>query len=228
MTNKEKFQKTFDKLHASPEIVTEVLDMMEEQKVVSMKKRFRMPKAAVAAIAMILTLGSGTVAYATDLGGIQEKVKIWFHGVQTEAIFTADNGEYTLSYTDADGNEFEQGGTGEAYDDETGEVRPLTNEELLAQANAPTVSYEEDGSVLVYYKDQVIDVTDQFEDGVCNIQLEIDGKPVDMTIRYQEGYELMMNGEEEAWTYTFEDCEDEIGGFTETGEYILYDAPVEE
>ena len=35
----------------------------------------------------------------------------------------------------------------------------------------PTVEYEEDGSVWVYYYNQKIDVTDSFVNGVCYVKL---------------------------------------------------------
>mgnify|MGYP000838670961 CR=1 FL=1 len=36
MTDEEKFQKTFDKLHASPDVLTEVLKMTAKEQVVPM------------------------------------------------------------------------------------------------------------------------------------------------------------------------------------------------
>lgn len=38
MTDEEKFQKTFDKLHASPDVLTEVLKMTAKEQVVPMKR----------------------------------------------------------------------------------------------------------------------------------------------------------------------------------------------
>lgn len=95
MTDKEKFHKTFEKLHASPEIIMEVLSMTEENKTNSIRKKHRIPRVAVAVMVMILAIGSGTVAYAKDLGGIQRMIQVWIHGDQTDAVFTADNGTYT-------------------------------------------------------------------------------------------------------------------------------------
>lgn len=37
MTDKEKFQKTFEKLHASPKIIAEVINMTENDKIVSIR-----------------------------------------------------------------------------------------------------------------------------------------------------------------------------------------------
>ena len=116
MTDEEKFQKTFDKLHASPDVLTEVLKMTAKEQVVPMKKKRFTPKAAAAIAAVVLAAGSGSAAYAMDVGGIQRIVQVWIHGDQTDAIFNVENGNYTLDYKDADGNDVSQGGGGVAYE----------------------------------------------------------------------------------------------------------------
>lgn len=57
MTDEEKFQKTFDKLHASPDVLTEVLKMTAKEQVVPMKKKRFTPKAAAAIAAVVLAAG---------------------------------------------------------------------------------------------------------------------------------------------------------------------------
>ncbi len=53
-----------------------------------------------------------------------------------------------------------------------GTERPLTPEELMEHLNAPEVSYEDDGSVWIYYYGEKLDITHQFDDdGVCYVQL---------------------------------------------------------
>lgn len=65
MKEKEKFYKTFEKLHASPDILTEVLNMTADSKVVSIKKKKkRFSHVAVVAIACLALAGAGTAAYA--------------------------------------------------------------------------------------------------------------------------------------------------------------------
>ena len=109
MTDKEHFQRIFDKLHASPDVLTEVLNMATKGKIEPMKKKRFIPKVAVAVVALVIAIGSGSVAYATDLGGIQRIVQVWIHGDQTDATFTVENGSYTLDYKDADGNVLAEG-----------------------------------------------------------------------------------------------------------------------
>ena len=182
MTDREKFQKTFSKLHASPDLLTEVMEMAE-------KRRYHIPKVAVAAIACVVILGSGTAAYAMNVGGIQRTIQIWIHGDQTDAQFVVEDGSYTLDYEDENGEAVHRGGGGVAIEDD-GTERSLTEEELMEEINSPEVEYEEDGSVWIYYKNQRMDITDKFEDGVCYVELK-DGDTIQyMTVKYQNGYAL--------------------------------------
>ena len=193
MTDKEKFQKIFDKLHASPDVLTEVLNMTTEKKVVPIRRKRYMPKIAVAVAALVLVVGTGSVAYAMDLGGIQRIIQVWIHGEQTNAIFTIENGTYTLDYTNENGEEVHRGGGGVAFN-EDGSERYLTEEELWSEINAPDVQYEEDGRVMVYYLNQQMDITDKFEDGICYLQLQVDGETRYMTVKYQNGYAMSPHG----------------------------------
>ena len=182
MTDREKFQKTFSKLHASPDLLTEVMEMAE-------KRRYHIPKVAVAAIACVVILGSGTAAYAMNVGGIQRTIQIWIHGDQTDAQFVVEDGSYTLDYEDENGEAVHRGGGGVAIEDD-GTERSLTEEELMEEINSLEVEYEEDGSVWIYYKNQKMDITDKFEDGVCYVELK-DGDTIQyMTVKYQNGYAL--------------------------------------
>lgn len=193
MTDKEKFQKTFDKLHASPDVLTEVLNMTTEKKSVPIRRKRYAPKVAAAVAALVLIVGSGSVAYAMDLGGIQRIVQVWIHGDQTNAIFTIDEGTYTLDYTDENGKEVHRGGGGVAFN-ANGSERPLTEEELWSEINAPKVEYEDDGRVIVYYLNQQMDITDKFENDICYLQLQVDGETRYMTVKYQNGYVMSPHG----------------------------------
>lgn len=187
MTDKEKFQKTFEKLHASQDLLTEVLNMTEEKKVISMKKR-KISRIAVAALTLTLVISMGSVAYAKDFCGIQRIVQIWINGDCTDAVFTVDNGTYTLDYTDANGESVQQSGGGVSMDQD-GTERPLTAEELLDDINnVPDVVYDEDGSVWIYYRDQKWEITDKFEDDFCYVKLIVDGETKYITAMYHNGY----------------------------------------
>ena len=184
MTNKERYQRTFSALHTSAACPKEVNAMTKT-------KRFRPAKVLALCAAVVLILGLATVAYAANVGGIQRNVQMWFHGDQTDAVLTVEQGEYTeysATYVDEEGNTHEIGGGGVAYDI-FGRPQPLTEEDIMEHLNAPQVEYEEDGSVWVYYCEQRLEISDKFdEEGVCYVQLTKDGKPLYMTVKYQGGY----------------------------------------
>lgn len=183
MTEKERFQRAFMPLHASPDTMTEVMKMTERK-----TKRPALRRAATIGLAAALVLALGSIAYASDLGGIQRTVQLWIKGDQTDAVMTIDQGHYTIDYTDKDGTEHEMGGGGVAIEDD-GTERALTEEELFEHLNQPEVEESEDGTVTVYYLDQSLDVTDKFnEDGVCYVQLEGGKKTIYMTIKRGNGY----------------------------------------
>ena len=183
MTEKERFQRAFAPLHASPDTMTEVMKMTERK-----TKRPALRRAATIGLAAALVLALGSVAYASDLGGIQRTVQLWIKGDQTDAVMTIDQGRYTIDYTDENGTAHEMGGGGIAIEDD-GTERALTEEEMLEHLDEPEVEEREDGTVTVYYLDQKLDVTDKFnEDGVCYVQLEGGEKTIYMTIKRGNGY----------------------------------------
>lgn len=192
MTDREQFQAVFDKLHASPDVLTEVLNMTIKENAVPFRKKRFTPKIAAAIAALVLAVGGGSAAYAMDLGGIQRTVQVWIHGDQTDATFTVENGSYTLHCKDADGNEVTRGGGGVAY--ENGTERPLTADELLEEINVPEVEYKEDGTVWLYCFDQKMEITDNFEDDICYVQLEVDGQTQYITVKYKDGYAMSPHG----------------------------------
>ena len=70
-------------------------------------KRPALRRAATLGLAAALVLALGSVAYASDLGGIQRTVQLWLNGEMTDATLTVNEGSYTLRYPDKDGTERE-------------------------------------------------------------------------------------------------------------------------
>lgn len=187
MTDKEKFQKTFEKLHASQDLLTEVVNMTEEKKVIPMKKR-NISRIAVAALTLTLAISIGSIAYAKDFLDIQRIVQIWINGDCTNAVLTEDNGTFTLDYTDQNGESVQQSGGGVSMNQD-GSARPLTAEEFLDDINnVPDVVYDKDGSVWIYYRDQKWEITDKFEDDFCYVKLTVDGETKYITAMYHNGF----------------------------------------
>ncbi len=157
-------------------------------------KRNYKNKAVVLAAVLVFGLGIGSIAYAADIGGIRETISIWIHGKETEADFDAENGSYSLEYTDENGEKHNVSGGGVALGGMFRKERPATKEELMAELNAPDVDYREDGKVIVYFLDQAVDITDRFKDDICRLQLDDNGKPLFMTVKYGEGFAASPNG----------------------------------
>lgn len=181
MTNKQRYQRTFSVLHASEDCLMEV-------KAMKRTKKIHVSRLAAVCAAVVMVVGLATAACAADVGGIQRSIQIWINGDQTDAVLDVQGSEYTVTYQDEDGVAHEIGGGGVAYDGLGGE-RPLTEEEIMEQLDSPDVQYRDDGSVWVCYHSEKIEITDRFdEDGICYVQLNTDGGPLYLTIKYDEGY----------------------------------------
>lgn len=187
MTNKEKYKQVFSAIQASDNFSLEVEKMERTNK----KHKFKAIVAAVAACVMLV--GSATVAYAADVGGIQRTIQLWIHGDQTEATIQFDgNGNYSMDYTDKQGNVKHQGGGGVSFAPDGTEI-PASEEDLMEQLTAPDVRYEDDGTVCVYWFGQNIDITDKFENDVCYVKLVNGDDVLYMTVKYQNGYATSPN-----------------------------------
>lgn len=182
MTNKEKYKQAFSAIHSSKVISLEAEIMERTNK----QHKFNTMIASVAACVMIV--GSATAAYASDVGGIQRIFQLWIHGDQTEATIQFDgSGNYSMDYTDSEGNVKHQGGGGVVFAPDGTEI-PASEEDLMEQLTAPEVEYKDDGSVLVYWFDQKVDITNKFDNGVCYVKLESDNETLYMTVKFQNGY----------------------------------------
>lgn len=189
MTNKEKYQRTFSALHASEDILMEVKAMKKTHKIY-------VGKLAAVCAAAVMVLALASAAYAADLGGIQRTVQLWFRGEPIDAVFESNgNGEYTLTYTDENGVEHGQSGGGIEID-QFGNERPLTAEELLEEldTSSPDIEFRDDGTALLYYKDQVIVLTDFDADGFCYYKLNDGERDMYLTIKYRHGWAIDYDG----------------------------------
>lgn len=187
MTNKEKYKQAFSVLQTSGDF------SMEVEKMAMRQKHHKVKTIAAAVAACIVLVGGAGTTYAANLGGIQRTIQLWINGDQTNATLEINNdgnsSTYIIKIPDENGNSTEITGGGVAMDGD-GVERPLTEDEIMEQINQPDVEYEDDGSVWLYYKDQKLDITDRFEDGICYVKLT-DGKDVKyLTIKYNDGYAM--------------------------------------
>lgn len=173
MTNKERYKQAFSTLHASAQLL-EVEEMAQFK-----KKRMATGIAAAIAACTIIVGGSGT-AYAADIGGIQEKLSMWFHATKTEVEVTDnEDGGYTIHYETDEGTKEVQWAGGVTIET-NGSMSWLSAEELIDVANQHAmVETDENGDVRVYYYDQALNITELFDDsGICRIILLHDATPV--------------------------------------------------
>lgn len=191
MFDKKQYQRTFGVLHASDDFLKEDLTMQTT-------RSFPVRRIVILCAAVILVFSMSIVCYAEDVGGIRRTIQLWIHGDQTTAVLDIQNGEYTIHYEDTDGTPHEQSGGGVAFNSD-GSERPLTDEEIMEhvieEARMPEIDYRKDGSVWLYYMDQAIEITDNFNsDGVCFIQLKNGSDVLYLTVKYQNGYATSPSG----------------------------------
>lgn len=185
MTNKEKYKQAFSVLHASDNLSQEVESMSRFQKRTKMKT-------AAAVIAGCVILGGTGTAYAANVGGIQRTIQLWIHGDQTSATMDISNdgssSSYQIEYQDADGTTQQMNGGGISVDQD-GNQRPLTQDEIMEELNAPDVEYSDDGKVTVYYKNQVLDITNKFDkDKICYVKIKDGNDTMYLTVKYNNGF----------------------------------------
>ena len=183
MTNHERYQRAFSTLHPSWQWSMEGTEMKQT------RKRY-LPRAVLVCAAVILVLALAATAYAADVGGIQRTIQIWVHGDQTDAVLNVEGGEYSLTYTDENGEQHEQSGGGKTFD-LFGNERDVTEEEIREHLDMPDVEYCDDGTVWVYYHNQKIEITDKFDaDGVCYVKVTDGGKTYYVTVKYENGHSI--------------------------------------
>ena len=125
MSNREQYKKAFSVLQASGDFT------LGDEKMAVLKKKAMLRTFAAAACACLVIVGSSRIAYAANVGGIQRTIQLWMYGDQTDVTIDFDgSGNYSMEYTDADGNTRELGGGG--FDvDADGTKRALTEDELI-------------------------------------------------------------------------------------------------
>ena len=137
--------------------------------------------AACAAVVMTLSLSLGV--YAADIGGIQKIIQVWLWGEQTDLVLEWTKNGYIVT----------REGEDEPYmsdfitKDNNGDPRLMTEEEVIEYLKKPNVEYYDDGSAWLYYEDQRIEITDQFDaNGVCRITVRGSDRMLDITVNQRD------------------------------------------
>ena len=151
MKNKEAYKQAFKHVHY--------------QKEVNLSQN-RIPKSLITFVtSFIILLSTFTVAYAFDIGGIQSKIEVWFHGkkrmIQYEEV---EDHVYHFYTTDEDGNVIDMGTYSGSKGTLTG-IEPMSGDELAESMNdnSEIVYDEKEDKYLFYYQDNIVDVTHMFD-----------------------------------------------------------------
>lgn len=181
MNNRDTYKQAFSVLHASREI------SLKEASMNTKKAQRALRPAFVVAISVAAVFGCLGGAYAADLGGIQEKIRLWMGGESVEATIVQDPESTTGAYEVLDENgEVIMGGGGVAIEAD-GTERPITIDEAADQFNN-YVDRDENGTVWLYDNDQAYDITDLVVDGACNVVIQdADGNPAYYEIEDNNG-----------------------------------------
>ena len=187
MTGKERYKQAFSVLKLPKDFQVEI------DRNTAGKNRQAWRGIMVAVIAGLVLIGGGGTAYARNVGSIQRTLQLWVHGDQTDAEMNIyADGSYELQYLDENGELRERSGGGIAYEAD-GTERSLTEEELIEDLDGPEVEYEADGRAWVFYRDQKIEITDLFEDGICHVKLCGENGVLYLTVAYKNGYAYSAN-----------------------------------
>ena len=175
MKNKEAYKQAFKHVHY--------------QKEINLNQR-RIPKPLLTlATSLIVLLSTFTVAYAFDVGGIQSKLEVWFHGekgnVQYEKV---GDDTYHLYTTDENGNVIDIGIDSGTKWTPTG-MKPMTGDELVESLNDEFgIFYDEkEDKCLFYYQDKAIDITKMFDkEKECYLVINNGEKDIYFVISYED------------------------------------------
>ena len=174
MSNKDRYQKTFNTLHLSEDF-REKCTTPEESgkgKIMNFRAIHGISRAAAAAITVAtIALGSAGVCYANDIGGIRTTFNMWLNGTRQE-VEVVQTGEGTYVVYDENGEETM--GFGGMICDENGNEVGMSAEELVGiMNNECRLTPTDDGRFIFTYKNLSEDVTDLI-DKKGNLYIHVD------------------------------------------------------
>ena len=175
MKNKEAYKQAFKHVHY--------------QKEVNLSQN-RIPKSLITFVtSFIILLSTFTVAYAFDIGGIQSKLEMWFHGekrmIQYEEV---EDHAYHFYTTDEDGNVVDMGINMGFKGTLTG-IEPMSGDELAESMNddSEIVYDEKEDKYFFYYQNKVVDITHMFDkEKECYLVINNGEKDIYFVISYKD------------------------------------------
>jgi hypothetical protein len=191
MNNSEKYKHAFDTINPSKEITADdILRMKEEKKM--RKGNFGIRRSLVSiAAAVVLIIGVTGGAYAADLGGFRNTVDTWLYGEPVQAeIEEVSPGNFIVHYP----NGVDRAMGGVSYDSK-GNPIPATMEDIKGQLDYPEIMASEDGTINLYYRNEIVDITDDVKDGRAEVKIKGGLIPTYVTINWtsEDNYSIGMS-----------------------------------
>lgn len=174
MKNKEAYKQAFKHVHYQKEINLN-------------QKRIPRPLITIMT-SFIVLLSTFTVAYAFDVGGIQNKVEIWFHAEKRNVQYKEEKNVYHFYATDEDGNVVDIGVDMGFKNTPTG-IQPMDGEELAKSISedAEIVYNEKEDKYIFYYQDKAVDITKMFDkEKECYLVINNGEKDIYFVISYKD------------------------------------------
>lgn len=189
--NKKMYKDTFDEVHASENLLRKVKDMKREN-ISRIKRISKKAVCTAAALAVVGFISTNAVVYAATGSTWLHKVKVSIDGKEYEAKVTKIDedtveveitGDEDMLYTisaEGDGSNLEESKF-VICDESTGVYLGFENDRLYliypgnkVYSNLPEI--ENNRYYLISDEDKKIDITDNFNNGVCEGDMEIGDK----------------------------------------------------
>lgn len=174
MKNKEAYKQAFRHVHY--------------QKEINLNQK-RIPHSLVTIMtSFIVLLSTFTVAYAFDVGGIQSKLEMWFHGEKRKIQYEeVEDHVYHFYTTDEEGNVIDMGTHSGSKGTLTG-IEPMSGDELADMLNdeSEIVYDEKEDKYIFYYQDKAVDITKMFDkEKECYLVINNGEKDIYFVISYE-------------------------------------------
>ena len=200
---KKEYRDTFSEVHAPAALARKVMNMSENKNNqgtgISVIRRL----ATVAAIALVLLIGSNGIVYAATGSSLLKTVKVYFNGTSYEANLEKKTGEDDVTYYEG------------TFEDADGTINMVITDDINADVDSYVVSaynpevIEEDGKIYLTSEGVKIDITEDLEDGVAEGTYEMEGLETSYKVTEKDGeWDIMLSGgdyEFSAYDFTSEE-----------------------
>lgn len=198
---RKEYRDTFNEVHAPEALTRKVINMSktENKNNQGIQLSFIRRLVTVAAIALVLLIGSNGIVYAATGSSLLKTVKVYFNGISYEANLEEKTGEDDVTYYEG------------TFEDADGTINMVITDDINADEDSYVVSVdnpeviEEDGKIYLTSEGVKIDITEDLEDGVAEGTYELNGLETSYKVTEKDGEWdiLLSNGDYEFSAYDF-------------------------